>query len=252
MHHLGMPENLIPLFPCLCSAPWGKWQKIHLMFNPYSLIGAMLYHRHVCMLAHTCTRVSSLPAHADAHCTPSPQGCLILSDELNHTSLVLGARLSGATIRIFKHNSEYWSWKTLEIELFTPQKGRMISFNAYFAVSCQMILLSRKEDQLLDVMSGFWWEKLIGQYYNCSCVFLTWWMTVCCHKSFIVTVIVVQTVETYLQKHACFLQVQWNQNYLNMAFFKAVPLSSQGSNSEDADAYINSIIPNILWNRILV
>ncbi|POI32576.1 hypothetical protein CIB84_003672, partial [Bambusicola thoracicus] len=32
------------------------------------------------------------------------KGCLILSDELNHTSLVLGARLSGATIRIFKHN----------------------------------------------------------------------------------------------------------------------------------------------------
>ncbi|ELW49868.1 Serine palmitoyltransferase 2 [Tupaia chinensis] len=34
------------------------------------------------------------------------KGCLILSDELNHASLVLGARLSGATIRIFKHNSE--------------------------------------------------------------------------------------------------------------------------------------------------
>lgn len=34
------------------------------------------------------------------------QGCLILSDELNHASLVLGARLSGSTIRVFKHNSE--------------------------------------------------------------------------------------------------------------------------------------------------
>ncbi|KAE8586112.1 hypothetical protein XENTR_v10021555 [Xenopus tropicalis] len=33
------------------------------------------------------------------------KGCLILSDELNHSSLVLGARLSGATIRIFKHNN---------------------------------------------------------------------------------------------------------------------------------------------------
>ncbi|XP_015268589.1 PREDICTED: serine palmitoyltransferase 3-like, partial [Gekko japonicus] len=33
------------------------------------------------------------------------KGCLILSDELNHSSLVLGARLSGATIKIFKHNN---------------------------------------------------------------------------------------------------------------------------------------------------
>uniref|UniRef100_A0A4W3K9V8 serine C-palmitoyltransferase n=1 Tax=Callorhinchus milii TaxID=7868 RepID=A0A4W3K9V8_CALMI len=33
------------------------------------------------------------------------KGCLILSDELNHTSLILGARLSGSTIRVFKHNN---------------------------------------------------------------------------------------------------------------------------------------------------
>ncbi|CDQ72138.1 unnamed protein product [Oncorhynchus mykiss] len=33
------------------------------------------------------------------------KGCLILSDELNHASLALGARLSGATIRVFKHNN---------------------------------------------------------------------------------------------------------------------------------------------------
>ncbi|XP_021498226.1 serine palmitoyltransferase 3 [Meriones unguiculatus] len=33
------------------------------------------------------------------------KGCLILSDEFNHSSLVLGARLTGATIRPFKHNN---------------------------------------------------------------------------------------------------------------------------------------------------
>ena len=32
------------------------------------------------------------------------QNCLILSDELNHASLVLGCRLSGAHIKVFKHN----------------------------------------------------------------------------------------------------------------------------------------------------
>ncbi|XP_020022219.1 serine palmitoyltransferase 3 isoform X2 [Castor canadensis] len=33
------------------------------------------------------------------------KGCLILSDELNHSSIILGARLSGATIVTFKHNN---------------------------------------------------------------------------------------------------------------------------------------------------
>ncbi|KAL1922662.1 uncharacterized protein VTP21DRAFT_10201 [Calcarisporiella thermophila] len=33
------------------------------------------------------------------------KGCLIISDELNHASLVYGARLSGASIRVFKHNN---------------------------------------------------------------------------------------------------------------------------------------------------
>ncbi|KAM7195009.1 serine palmitoyltransferase 2 [Naviculisporaceae sp. PSN 640] len=32
------------------------------------------------------------------------KGCLILSDELNHSSIRIGARLSGAVIRSFKHN----------------------------------------------------------------------------------------------------------------------------------------------------
>ena len=31
----------------------------------------------------------------------------MLSDELNHASLVLGARLSGASIRVYKHNSKF-------------------------------------------------------------------------------------------------------------------------------------------------
>ena len=33
------------------------------------------------------------------------QGDLLISDQLNHASLVTGAKLSGATVRIFEHNS---------------------------------------------------------------------------------------------------------------------------------------------------
>ena len=39
-------------------------------------------------------------------CIPSiiGPGCCIISDELNHASLVLGVRLSGAKVFVFKHN----------------------------------------------------------------------------------------------------------------------------------------------------
>lgn len=30
--------------------------------------------------------------------------CLVISDERNHASLILGLKLSGATVRIYKHN----------------------------------------------------------------------------------------------------------------------------------------------------
>jgi 7-keto-8-aminopelargonate synthetase-like enzyme len=33
------------------------------------------------------------------------KGCLVLSDEKNHASIILGIRLSGATVRLFRHNS---------------------------------------------------------------------------------------------------------------------------------------------------
>jgi hypothetical protein len=36
--------------------------------------------------------------------TLADENTLIVSDAFNHTSLVLGCRLSGATINIFKHN----------------------------------------------------------------------------------------------------------------------------------------------------
>ncbi|XP_020777068.1 serine palmitoyltransferase 3 [Boleophthalmus pectinirostris] len=49
------------------------------------------------------------------------KGCLILSDELNHTSLILGARLSGATIRVFKHNNMHSLEKMLREAISSGQ-----------------------------------------------------------------------------------------------------------------------------------
>ncbi|KAI8971449.1 pyridoxal phosphate-dependent transferase [Mycotypha africana] len=33
------------------------------------------------------------------------KGCLVISDELNHSSIIFGVRLSGASVRVFKHNN---------------------------------------------------------------------------------------------------------------------------------------------------
>ena len=35
--------------------------------------------------------------------------CLIVSDELNHSSLILGAKLSGAKVKIFRHNGRFYN-----------------------------------------------------------------------------------------------------------------------------------------------
>ena len=45
------------------------------------------------------TNSTNLPTLVDSK-------CLIVSDELNHSSLILGARLSGARIKIFRHNGK--------------------------------------------------------------------------------------------------------------------------------------------------
>ncbi|XP_021012195.1 serine palmitoyltransferase 3 [Mus caroli] len=51
------------------------------------------------------------------------KGCLILSDELNHTSIVLGSRLSGAVIRPFKHNNAENLEKLLREAIIRGQPG---------------------------------------------------------------------------------------------------------------------------------
>ena len=60
---------------------------------------------------HTCTYVHTyIRMYVFCYFHNNTQGCLIFSDTCNHTSVVLGARLSGAVIRKFKHNGKIGTW----------------------------------------------------------------------------------------------------------------------------------------------
>jgi len=49
------------------------------------------------------------------------KGCLIISDELNHTSIRFGSRLSGAVIKMFKHNDMEDLERLLRVEIAQGQ-----------------------------------------------------------------------------------------------------------------------------------
>uniref|UniRef100_A0AAV1TDS0 serine C-palmitoyltransferase n=1 Tax=Peronospora matthiolae TaxID=2874970 RepID=A0AAV1TDS0_9STRA len=60
------------------------------------------------------TNVTSIPALTD-------KGTLILSDALNHTSIVNGARASGASVGVFKHNDPQHLEKVLRAKIVEGQ-----------------------------------------------------------------------------------------------------------------------------------
>lgn len=49
-------------------------------------------------------------------------GCLVISDEKNHASIILGLRLSGSTIRVFKHNNMQHLESKLQEAIFKGQQ----------------------------------------------------------------------------------------------------------------------------------
>ncbi|XP_017758819.1 PREDICTED: serine palmitoyltransferase 2 isoform X2 [Eufriesea mexicana] len=51
------------------------------------------------------------------------KGCLVVSDEKNHASLILGLRLSGATVKVFKHNNMKHLEKCLKTAIVFGQTG---------------------------------------------------------------------------------------------------------------------------------
>ena len=90
------------------------------LYRPHNIIVIVSMYAHV--LKRPCTIHTSflqvysatgdvVKDHVHTHYTyihyVSVQGDLILSDEMNHSSICLGAKLSGAVVRRFKHNSEY-------------------------------------------------------------------------------------------------------------------------------------------------
>ncbi|KAH0620460.1 hypothetical protein JD844_020959 [Phrynosoma platyrhinos] len=103
----------------LCSVPGAKVDLLERVSHDYNWtfttrqeMGNMDKHEELEALLARYLGVESALAYGMGFATNSMnipalvgKGCLILSDELNHASLVLGARLSGATIRIFKHNN---------------------------------------------------------------------------------------------------------------------------------------------------
>lgn len=49
-------------------------------------------------------------------------GCLVISDEKNHASIILGLRLSGATIKVYKHNNTRHLEKVISDAIVNGQK----------------------------------------------------------------------------------------------------------------------------------
>ena len=65
------------------------------------------------------------------------KGCLVLSDALNHASIILGLKLSGATVTVFKHNNVEHLEKVLRANIIKGKSRitiHLVSFlkmNAY-------------------------------------------------------------------------------------------------------------------------
>ena len=72
------------------------------------------------------------------------KGCLVLSDELNHASIILGLRLSGATVAVFKHNNVEHLEKVLRANII---KGN-ISANIYIEIGTEQTYCTDRNSNL--------------------------------------------------------------------------------------------------------
>ena len=61
-------------------------------------------------------------------------GCLVVSDEKNHASIILGLRLSGATIKVYKHNDVKNLEKVIENAIVHGQPKSGASWKKIFII----------------------------------------------------------------------------------------------------------------------
>lgn len=76
------------------------------------------------------------------------KGCLIVSDELNHASIVLGARLTGAKIKTFRHNDMEHLERVLRTSIVEGQPGsgrawKKVGIHRSPPVTLQLLLLTQ-------------------------------------------------------------------------------------------------------------
>lgn len=76
-------------------------------------------------------------------------GCLVVSDEKNHASIILGLRLSGATVRVYKHNNVRSLDKVMENAIVNgqpkdgaPWKKIFIILEGVFSMEGSIVKLS--------------------------------------------------------------------------------------------------------------
>jgi len=115
------------------------------------------------------------------------KGTLILSDELNHASLIVGCKISGATCRVFKHNDTIDLERKLRRELikgqptsdgsFKPWKKAIIIVEGIFSMEGtivnlpEVIRIKKKYKSYLyldEAHSIGALDKGVTFYYNCN------------------------------------------------------------------------------------
>lgn len=93
-------------------------------------------------------------------------GCLVISDEKNHASIILGLRLSEATIKVFRHNDMKDLERVLEKAVVNGQPKTGAQWKKILIVVNSFDILSRKHG---EIMEGYLTGRRSFQYGRINC-----------------------------------------------------------------------------------